>query len=115
MTWNWQQPNWPQFTYDSEAIKPLEATFLSESGTLKGALKYLNSADKEQLIIDHLAQEALKTTEIEGEYLNRESVQSSIRQHFGLVVGPKKASNPKEQGIAESVIVQHLRFRLTAQ
>ena len=110
MTWNWQQPNWPQFTYDSEAIKPLEATFLSESGTLKGALKYLNSADKEQLIIDHLAQEALKTTEIEGEYLNRESVQSSIRQHFGLVVGPKKASNPKEQGIADLLITLYRHF-----
>jgi Fic family protein len=110
MTWNWQQPNWPEFTYYSEAIKPLEATFLSESGTLKGALKYLNSADKEQLIIDHLAQEALKTSEIEGEYLNRESVQSSIRKHFGLSAEPKKTSNPKEQGIADLLMNLYMHF-----
>ena len=43
MMWNWQQADWPHFTYDGEAIAPLEADFLRESGILIGAFRHLKA------------------------------------------------------------------------
>ncbi len=37
MTWNWEQPDWPNFTYDSGALELLEKEFLLRSGELIGA------------------------------------------------------------------------------
>lgn len=78
----------------------MENRFLKDSGILLGTFKYLDIDDKNHLIVELLSSEAIKTSEIEGEYLNRESVQSSIRKHFGLQTDSRKV--PKaEQGIAE--------------
>jgi Fic family protein len=95
MTWNW-----PQFTYDKEALTTFEAQFLQRSGVFMGALKYLPSNDKKHLTVDLISNEALKTSEIEGEILNRDSVQSSIRRHFGFAINNYKIP-PAEQGIAD--------------
>ena len=79
MTWNWQQPEWPNFSYDKRQLEDLEARFLYDSGLLFGVFKHLSEQAKSQLTIELISNEALKTSEIEGEYLNRESLQSSIR------------------------------------
>ena len=47
--------------------------------------------------------EAMKTSEIEGEILDRESVQSSVRRHFGLATENKRI-RPAERGIAEMMV-----------
>jgi hypothetical protein len=40
MTWNWEQPDWPEFTYDRAALEPLERRFLLQSGEFIGELHY---------------------------------------------------------------------------
>src|SRR5258707_600839 len=52
MTWNWQQPDWPNFTYDSTALEPLERRFLLQSGELMGACKHVGADDSETLKIE---------------------------------------------------------------
>lgn len=99
MQWNWQLSDWPNFSYDESKIKPLEEEFLKKSGELIGALKYIDSKEQENLRIELLSEEALKTSKIEGEILDRESLQSSIKKHFGLIIDQKKIP-PAEQGIA---------------
>ena len=84
MKWNWQQADWPRFTYDAKVIASLEADFLRESGILIGAFKHLDADEKDLLTVDLISSEALKTSAIEGEFLNRDSLQSSIRRQFGL-------------------------------
>ena len=49
MTWNWQQEDWPHFTYDPEQLKPLEETFLYSSGILFGAFKHVDEEKKQSL------------------------------------------------------------------
>src|SRR2546423_1231763 len=84
MTWNWQQPDWPNFTYDSTALESLERQFLSQSGEFVGAYKHVGAGEQDTLKIELISDEAVKTSEIEGEILNRDSVQSSLRQQLGL-------------------------------
>jgi Fic family protein len=47
-----------------------------------------------------MSDEAHQTSEIEGEILDRDSLQSSIRRHFGLTTDQRKIA-PAEAGIAE--------------
>lgn len=100
MIWNWQQLDWPNFKYDSALLTALEERFLHNSGVVLGAEKHLNPLDKENLIIKLSGEEALSTSEIEGEYLNRDSLQSSIKRYFGFSLDNKK-STPAELGISK--------------
>jgi Fic family protein len=103
MTWNWQQPDWPNFTYDAKTLEPLEQQFLRQAGEFVGAYKHVDAEDQETLKIDLISEEAVKTSEIEGEILNRDSVQSSLRAQLGLGV---EAPNVKqaERGISKMML-----------
>lgn len=103
MIWNWQHKDWPHFTYDKGALESLEVDFLRSSSFFQGMLKYLPEKDKLALTVDMMGDEALKTSEIEGEYLNRDSIQSSIRCNFGLESDHRKVS-PAERGIADMLV-----------
>ena len=107
--WNWQQSEWPNFQYDSSRLKAMEDDFLRRSGLLLGAYLHVTEAEKLTLIVDLLSDEALKTSEIEGEILNRESVQSSIRRQLGLVTD-RRSVKPAEAGIAEMMVDLYRNF-----
>lgn len=102
-SWNWQQKEWPHFTYDFAPIAALEAEFLQKAGESFGITKHLSASDKRDITLQMISNEALQTSEIEGEILDRESLQSSIKKHFGLKV-PSTARHPAEEGIAEMMI-----------
>lgn len=99
MVWNWQQADWPELSYDAGALEPLERQFLLHSGEFIGAFKHVGENDRDMLKIELISNEALKTSEIEGEILNRDSVQSSLRQQFGLRTDPRRIP-AAERGIA---------------
>jgi Fic family protein len=100
MRWNWQYPDWPNFTYDAAALAPLEERFRQSSGEVIGAVRHFTDDDRSQLRIELLSDEAVKTSEIEGEFLDRASVQSSLRRQFGLDADTRPVK-PQERGIAE--------------
>lgn len=109
MDWNWEQAGWPSFTYDSKALEALERQFLLGSGELVGAFRHVGEGDRQTLRIDLISEEAVKTSEIEGEILNRDSVQSSLRHQFGL--GPDKPNiPPAERGIAQMMVDLYEHF-----
>lgn len=66
-------------------------------------MRHVNSSERDQLRIDLLSDEAMQTSAIEGEMLDRQSVQSSLRRQFGLVTDDHHAK-PKEQGVAEMMV-----------
>lgn len=109
MTWNWQKPDWPNFTYDSRCLEDLEREFLRRSGEFVGACKHIGQDDKEFLKIELISEEAIKTSEIEGEILDRDSVQSSLRQHFGLGAEAPDVK-PGERGISKMMIDLYQNF-----
>jgi Fic family protein len=109
MAWNWQKNDWPRFTFKKPAIADLEARFSHQSGIFLGALKHVSTDDKNTLVVDLMSTEALKTSEIEGEILSRDSLQSSIRRNFGLDANNQKIP-PAEQGIAEMMVDLYKTF-----
>src|ERR1039457_1076132 len=109
MTWNWQKPDWPNFSWNQSLLRKAEEHFLTGAGVFAGALKHLGSADQEQLLVEAIGAEAVTTSEIEGEILDRASVQSSIRKQFGLDTDSRRVK-PAEQGIAEMMVDLHRTF-----
>lgn len=101
--WNWQQPDWPHFQYNSSLLTTLEQQFCYAAGVLVGTYEHIDQEDKDVLLIELMSNEALKTSEIEGEFLNRDSIQSSIRRHLGLTTDGN-AIPPAEEGIAELMV-----------
>ncbi|WP_312530408.1 Fic family protein [Paracoccus sp. (in: a-proteobacteria)] len=100
MPWNWTQSDWPNFRYDRAALEPLEQRFLLSSGEILGAVRHVSGDACDQLRIDLLSEEAMRSSAIEGEILDRSSVQSSLRRQFGLMT-EGAATKPREQGVAE--------------
>ncbi|GAA5628238.1 hypothetical protein Brsp05_03534 [Brucella sp. NBRC 12953] len=100
MTWNWTQPDWPNFSYDAAALHSLEQQFLLSSGEVIGAVRHIHPSEQDLLRIELLSDEAIKTSAIEGETLDRLSVQSSLRKQLGLATD-RRALQPREHGVAE--------------
>ena len=107
--WNWQRTDWPEFRYDRAKLDALEAEFLRQSGVFIGSFRHVGDDDKQQLCVELISNEALNTSEIEGEILNRDSLQSSIRRNFGLSTDHRKIP-PTEQGIAQMMVELYQQF-----
>ena len=103
MIWNWQQSDWPHFTWDRESLLRFEEQFLLAGGVLVGIARHLKESDWRQMQVEAMSDEAVTTSEIEGEMLNRASVQSSIQRQLGLSADTQRVA-PKEQGIAELMV-----------
>jgi Fic family protein len=103
MTWNWQQSHWPDFSWDAARLRTAEEHFLVGTGVFTGMVRHLSSPDQEQLTVEAMSTEAISTSEIEGEILDRASVQCSIRRQFGLATDKRRVA-AAEQGISEMMV-----------
>ncbi len=103
MAWNWQRPDWPRFGWESAALAPREARFLQNVGEHIGSVRHVGEDDRTTILIDMMTGEAVKTSEIEGELLDRDSVQSSLRRQFGLQTDGRRIPHA-EAGIAEMMV-----------
>lgn len=82
--WNWQQGDWPHFRYDASALEAHEARFLRGYKLILKKRGDLAVADDANYTLELLNSESLGTSAIEGEHLNRDSLQSSLQRLFGL-------------------------------
>jgi Fic family protein len=105
MQYSWQYDEWPNFSYKELRLQKKLLEFGDKFGYASGLLKGLGDDLRIETIIDVLAQEALKTSEIEGEYLNREDVYSSIKRNLGLTPSKPNVSDNRAKGIAELILL----------
>ncbi len=103
MKWNWQLESWPNFTWDSDKLVVYEQSFTECAGIIIGSSQHISQEGKQNLFIDLMCTDALDSSEIEGEHLNRDSVQSSIKKELGLSAEAPRASLA-ERGIAKMMV-----------
>lgn len=80
LKWIWESSNFPNFTYDNVNLESLTYKF----GQLKMVENFMNQSDSNELLLEVLLDEALATSAIEGEMLQRSSVRSSINKLLKL-------------------------------
>lgn len=105
--YNWQQKDWRQFTYDQQKIEQYVALFSEKIGMSKGILSVLSKEQRSETIIDALVLEALKTSEIEGEYLSRKDLISSIKKNIGVSSADDSIKDLRAKGIAAMLVNVH--------
>ncbi|GAB4404097.1 MAG: Fic family protein [Bacteroidia bacterium] len=106
MQYNWQQPDWPHFTYELTEVLPDLLALAAKTGRMSGLWAGLSDGEKAETQTDLLAAEAVHTSEIEGSYLSRRDVVSSIQHHLGW--GGNPTADQPADGIARLMVdVQH--------
>jgi Fic family protein len=109
MRWNWQLSDWPNFGFDPTRLRAAEERFLKGSGVVVGTMHHLDGDARQGLVIELISQEMVESSAIEGEVLDRASVQSSIARQLGFVAD-KRRSNPAEAGAAELMADLYRRY-----
>lgn len=104
MKYNWQQDDWPKFRYNPKELDALLLEFSEKIGRIGGLLDALPEGTQTDTLIDIMVSEAVKTSEIEGEYLSRPDVMSSIRNNLGLNKHIEQIKDQRASGIAELMI-----------
>jgi len=82
--YNWQKLDWPQFSYDETQLEGELFAIIEKAGMVSGIIKAIPEKIQQETLIDIIVSEAIKTSEIEGEFLSREDVMSSVRKNLGL-------------------------------
>lgn len=98
MKYNWQQKDWCEFKYDLSHISDIIEKLAQKMSRMSGIIEALPEKTHLETMIDFLVTEAIKTSEIEGEFINRDDVMSSIRNQLSLNEKPifikdKRAKN----------------------
>ena len=113
MRYNWQQRDWPHFRFDLRGVESQLLTYLQKTALLNGMLLALPEALRQEAVVDLMTMEALKTSAIEGEYISRQDVQSSIRNHLGLNTPPEAVTDLRARGLGQMMAAVRQTFATT--
>lgn len=108
--WNWQKPEWPRFSYNKNGLAGIEAQFIKKFNSISREQSNFSDEDRYSIVIDGMLNEAIKTSEIEGEFLSRDSVRGSLLRALGLDTTRLNSSTPAENGIALMRVNLHRGF-----
>ena len=113
----WQQSNWPQWVYDLKRLAPLLGLVHRAQGHLLGRMHDLGLDVRDQATLGVLTEDVLKTSEIEGEKLNPDSVRSSIARRLGVDIGALAPTDRHVDGVVDMVLdaTQRHNTPLTAE
>jgi Fic family protein len=100
----WEKPDWPAFSWDEKALaKPL-AHVSHEQGRLLGKMEALGFELSSEAHLRILTEDVVKSSEIEGEKLERDQVRSSIARRLGMDVGGLVPADRNVEGVVEMML-----------
>jgi Fic family protein len=101
--YNWQLKDWRQFQFNEYEFTAPALSFMALAGESQGYVQSLSGSNQAESIITLLVKEAIKTSAIEGEFLSREDLVSSIRKNLGYSV-PGSTKDKRAEGIATLLV-----------
>ena len=108
--WIWQQPDWPNFTWQEQKLVPLLRAIRKLEGVLEGKSGFPDADNPEsKQTLDTLLQNITSSSAIEGEQLNAQSVQSSLAKRLGISDATNYPVSDRSEGLASIMmdIMQH--------
>ena len=100
----WQASDWPNWRFDLAALAGPMAEVSRTQGLLMGRLAEVGMALRDEASLAVLTEEVVKTSEIEGEQFNVESVRSSIARKLGVDIGALAPVDRHVEGVVEMVL-----------
>ena len=100
----WEQQEWPDLTWeDGRLLEPLAAARLKQ-GRLLGSMARLGFDLKLEAQLEALTEDVIKSSEIEGEVLDRDSVRSSIARRLGVPAAAIASADRRTEGVVEMML-----------
>lgn len=100
----WSDPQWPAFRWDDARLLPPLAAARFKQGRLLGRMARLGFELKRDAQLEALTEDVIKSSEIEGEILDRASVRSSIARHLGVPEGAVAPADRRSDGVVEVML-----------
>jgi Fic family protein len=95
---------WPKFHWDQRHVADHLAAVRHRQGRLIGRMEALGFKLRTEATLQTLTEEVIKSSEIEGEILDREQVRSSIARRLGLDIGALTPADRHVEGVVEMMI-----------
>lgn len=105
-----QLPGWPAFRWDQERVSTRLARVRHRQGRLLGRMEALGFPLRAEANLQSLTEEVIKSSEIEGEILDKEQVRSSIARRLGLDIGALTPADRHVEGVVEMLLDATQRF-----
>ena len=102
--YNWQHKNWPSFDYNTEVVSEITPMISNYIGEMSGIMQSLTDKDQTETLIRLITTEAISTSAIEGEILNKQDLMSSIKNNLGVNTKAESVKDKKAKAIAELMI-----------
>ena len=99
-----QKDNWPEFTWNSNDFLNLLSEARNLQGKLFGKMERLGFDLRNEALLDTLALDVLKSSEIEGEFLNPDQVRSSIARRLGMEIAGAVEFDRNVEGVVEMML-----------
>jgi Fic family protein len=95
---------WPKFVWDHEKISTLLASVRHRQGRLLGTMETLGLSQRAETTLQMLTLDVLKSSEIEGDILDRDQVRSSIARRLGLEIAGLPFVDRHVEGVVEMML-----------
>lgn len=96
--------DWPTLTWDAKRLQEQLAAVRLRQGKLLGRMQALGFQHRAEAMLDTLTEDVLKSSEIEGELLDKEQVRSSIARRLGMDIGAIAPSDRNVEGVVEMML-----------
>jgi Fic family protein len=103
-TYLWQRPEWPAMRFDLAVLAQPLAQVSAAHGRLVGRLADVGFELRTQASLIALTDDVIKTSAIEGEPLDLDTVRSSIARRLGLDIGAFAPVDRHVDGLVEMVL-----------
>ena len=100
----WQAKDWPNWRYEHAALTPVLAKASHAQGRMIGRMTDVGLLLRDQAQLAALTEDVIKTSAIEGERLDVESVRSSIARRLGVDAGALRPVDRHVEGVVDMVI-----------
>jgi Fic family protein len=109
--------DWPRFRWEQQRLSEPLADVRYRQGLLVGQMKALGFQLQTEAVLQTLTEDVLKSSEIEGEHLDREQVRSSIARRLGIDIGGLTTADRQVEGVVEMMLdaTQHYEKLLTSE
>jgi len=108
----YEYPNWTEFSWNEKDINALFGEVRLMQGKIIGQMNALGFSAKEETILTSLTVDVVKSSEIEGEFLNYEQVRSSIARRLGINTAGLVPGSRHIEGVVEMMLDATQRYDL---
>ncbi len=99
-----QDNAWPNFYWDDKRLTERLASVRHRQGRLIGRMEALGFDLRAEAVLHTLTEDVLKSSEIEGEVLDKEQVRSSVARRLGMDIAGLTPSERHVDGVVEMML-----------